>query len=78
MSQTRRDFLKKTAALTAASYVGMTLPVDHSCVHNLHILTSQLLTPGADSLSLTGQPTMPAVVCGKAADSAISCLGTGW
>jgi len=32
MSQTRRDFLKKTAALTAASYVGMTLPVDHSCV----------------------------------------------
>ena len=28
MVQTRRDFLKKTAALSAASYVGMQLPID--------------------------------------------------
>ncbi|MCB2180619.1 MAG: nitrate reductase [Desulfobulbaceae bacterium] len=28
----------------------------NNLIHNLHILTGQLLTPGADSLSLTGQP----------------------
>ncbi|WP_456387896.1 molybdopterin oxidoreductase family protein [Desulfolithobacter sp.] len=32
MAQTRRDFLKKTAALSAASYVGMNLPLDRSSV----------------------------------------------
>ncbi len=32
MAQTRRDFLKKTAALSAASYVGVNLPFDDSCV----------------------------------------------
>ncbi|MBW1792211.1 MAG: twin-arginine translocation signal domain-containing protein, partial [Deltaproteobacteria bacterium] len=28
MAQTRREFLKKTAALSAASYVGMNLPYE--------------------------------------------------
>ena len=28
MAQTRRDFIKKTAALSAASYLGMSLPID--------------------------------------------------
>jgi nitrate reductase (cytochrome) len=28
MAQTRRDFIKKAAALSAASYVGMSLPID--------------------------------------------------
>ncbi len=32
MAQTRRDFLKKTAALSAASYVGMNLPLDKNSV----------------------------------------------
>lgn len=32
MAQTRRDFLKKTAALSAASYVGMKLPFDKNSV----------------------------------------------
>ncbi|WP_457574273.1 molybdopterin oxidoreductase family protein [Desulfolithobacter sp.] len=32
MAQTRRDFLKKTAALSAASYVGMQLPLDKNSV----------------------------------------------
>jgi nitrate reductase NapA len=28
----------------------------NNLIHNLHIMTGQLLKPGADSLSLTGQP----------------------
>lgn len=32
MAQTRREFLKKTAALSAASYVGMNLPIDKKSV----------------------------------------------
>jgi len=32
MAQTRREFIKRMAALSAASYVGLSLPIDKSCL----------------------------------------------
>ncbi len=65
--KTTADDIRKTARWFATSKGTMsmwTMGINqrkqgvwaNNLIHNLHILTGQLLKPGADSLSLTGQP----------------------